>query len=76
MEFKDLKVGDKVDVVINKGDSYKGPKWERGQTEIIAIKGVRVKQVQVKYRRQWYRETSFGSTINIPGGELAWLNRI
>lgn len=74
MEFKDLKIGDKVDVIARKGNTYKGFRGERIQTEIIEVKGVRVKQVRTKYRKEWYRKENFGSTINITGGKLKWLD--
>lgn len=76
MEFKDLKVGDKVDIVAIKGSSYKRNYVRvREHTEIISEKGVRVKQVQVKYRKMWYKENDFGKRINTTGGELSALRR-
>ena len=74
MEFKNLKVGDKVDIVAAKGSPYKRNYTKvREHTEIVSIKGVRVLQVQVKYRKMWYRENDFGKWINITGGELSEL---
>lgn len=76
MEFKDLKVGDKVDITATKGSPYKRDyKRVREHTEIISVKGVRVKQVQVKYRKMWYRESDFGKWINAAGAELSGLRR-
>ena len=76
MEFKDLKVGDKVDVAAIKGSPYKRDyKKVREHTVIISVKGVRVKQVQVQYRRMWYKENDFGKWINTTGGELSELRR-
>lgn len=76
MEFKDLKVGDKVDIATTKGSSYKrNYKRVRERTEIISVKGVRIKQVQVKYRKMWYRESDFGKWINNAGAELSGLRR-
>lgn len=75
MEFKDLKVGDKVDIVTKKGSPYKRNYTRvREHTEIISEKGVRVKRVQVKYRKMWYKENDFGKWINTTGGELSELS--
>lgn len=77
MEFKDLKIGDKVDVIARKGNSYRGYKYERQRTEIIAERetGIRKvkRQVQTKYGKHWYGEENFGVSINVPGGEMSWL---
>lgn len=76
MEFKDLKIGDKVDIVAVKGSPYKRNYTKvREHTEIISVKGIRVKQVQVQYRRMWYKESDFGKHINTTGGELSELRR-
>lgn len=77
MEFKDLKVGDKVDIVAIKGNPCKrNYRAVREHTEIISVKGVRAKQVQVQYRKIWYRENAFGKWINVAGGELSELRTI
>lgn len=76
MEFKDLKVGDKVDIVVIKGNPYKRVyRKKRGSTEVVSVKGVGAIQVQVKYRKMWYRKKDFGKWINIAGGELSGLRR-
>lgn len=67
--FLDFKVGDVVDVVEVSRTNH-GPKRSRKRTKIISEKGVRVKKYQVQHRKQWFDETSFGNTINFPGGEL------
>lgn len=75
MEFKELKVGDKVDIVAIKGSPYKRDyRKERESTEVISVKGVRVIQVQVRYRKMWYKENEFGKWINVTGGELSELH--
>lgn len=74
MGFNDLKIGDEVDIVAVKGSPYKrNVKRVRYNTEIITVKGKRVIQVQVKYRKLWYREKDFGRYINTVGGELSEL---
>ena len=62
MEFKELKVGDKVDIVAIKGSPYKKDyRKDRESTEVISVKGVRTMQVQVRYRKMWYKENEFGN---------------
>lgn len=61
MNFEELIEGDKVDIQL----------WgKRVNTYVHSKKGVRIKQVQVRYRYMWFRAEDWGKYINVPGGEL------
>lgn len=57
MEFSELKIGDKVNIV--------GIGGKKVSTEVIAIKGTPVKKIQVLYRRLWYTENEWKNIIEL-----------